>query len=126
MRTTTFVLTLGLLWLGSVAAQAASPFGGLGFSSGPTSATRHPQPTPTVLDKMSAGTKRFVSNTKDALTPKKLTAKKPAKKSGTSTARKAKRPEPPKQGFFKQLFNPDPPPPPKTVEEWMSLEQVHP
>jgi hypothetical protein len=34
-----------------------------------------------------------------------------------------KQPEP---GFFKKLFYPAPTPPPKTVEEWMSLEQVHP
>jgi hypothetical protein len=126
VRTTTFVLVLALASFWTLATQAASPFGWLGFSNGPTSAARQPQPTPTVFNKMSAGTKRLVSNTKDALTPDKKPTKKPTKKSGSTTVRKAKRPPAPKQGFFKQLFNPEPPPPPETVQEWMSLEQVYP
>jgi hypothetical protein len=31
-----------------------------------------------------------------------------------------------KPGFFKSLFQPEPPPPPKTIKDWMSLERVQP
>jgi hypothetical protein len=31
-----------------------------------------------------------------------------------------------KPGFFKSLFQPEPPPPPKTIKEWMSLKRVQP
>jgi hypothetical protein len=32
--------------------------------------------------------------------------------------------EPP--GFFQSLVTPEPPAPPKTIKEWMSLQQIHP
>lgn len=77
--------------------------------------------TPPVFARMTSGTKRFVTGTKNL-----FVAKKPAaKKRGVTATRRAARPAPPKQGFFKRWFNPEPPPPPRTIEEWMSLEQIH-
>ncbi|HEY2893064.1 MAG TPA: hypothetical protein VGJ16_02580 [Pirellulales bacterium] len=54
--------------------------------------------------------------------PKTVTTR----KSGLTGVQKAKKTEQPKQGFFKSMFNPEPPPPPKTIKEWMSLKQIHP
>ena|SRR5262245_13482313 len=84
--------------------------------------SRAAEATPTVLTKMTDGTKRFVSSTTNMFAPKKHVTR----KSGTTAIHRAKVPERPKQGFFQQLFKPEPPPPPKTVKEWMSLKQVHP
>jgi hypothetical protein len=78
--------------------------------------------TPPVFARMKDGTQRFWTGTKNLFVAKKP----PAKTHGATVIHRAARSEPPKQGFFKRWFNPDPPPPPKTVEEWMSLEQVHP
>jgi hypothetical protein len=78
--------------------------------------------TPQVVTKMTDGTKRLVSNTTNVFTPSKTTTR----KSGTTGMEIAKKPPQEKQGFFKSMFNPEPPPPPKTIKEWMSLKQIHP
>ncbi len=78
--------------------------------------------TPQVFAKMTSGTKRFVTGTKNLFVAKKP----PTKTRGVTATRRAARYEPPKQGFFKRWFNPEPPPPPRTIEEWMSLDQIHP
>jgi hypothetical protein len=78
--------------------------------------------TPAAFSKLTSGTKRLASNTKNLFVARKP----PAKKLGVTATRRAERPQPPKQNFFKRWFNPEPPPPPQTVDEWMSLEQVHP
>lgn len=77
---------------------------------------------PPVVGKMTNGTKRLLTNPTSIFKPKP----KQVNKSGTTKVTKAKRSEPGKQGFFKSMFNPEPPPPPKTIKEWMSLEQIHP
>ena len=78
---------------------------------------------PAVLTKVSASTKRLVNGTKNMLSFKKPTA--PVKRSGV-IATHSSRPKQEAPGFFQKLFHPEPPPPPKTIEEWMSLKQVHP
>jgi hypothetical protein len=75
-----------------------------------------------LVKKMTGSTKRLVSNTTGMLTPKKTTIK----KSGTTAYYKAPLPPQEKPGFFKSLFQPEPPPVPKTIKEWMSLKQIHP
>lgn len=87
----------------------------------PVSQTTTKQPS--MFAKMSSGTRRLVSGTMGVFTPKKAPAK---KKVGGTTAvhsTKAKAEEP---GFFYKMFHPEPPPPPKTIKEWMSLQKVHP
>jgi hypothetical protein len=76
--------------------------------------------SPSVVTKMSAGTRRLANNTKSMLTPKK-----PATR-GTKVVQSSKKATDEKPGFFKSMFAPEPPPPPKTIKEWMSLKQVHP
>lgn len=71
--------------------------------------------TPTMMARMNAGTKRFVQKTKSLLTFDKTANQ------GTAYVRPTKHKEP---GFFYKMFHPAPPPPPETVKEWMSLEQV--
>jgi hypothetical protein len=98
---------------------------GMGQDKSPAARTREVSQssrTPAVFAKMSDGTKRLVGNTKKLFVP----AKPPVKRRGVTATHPARRPEPPKQSFFKRLFNPEPPPPPKTVNEWMSLKHVHP
>ena len=75
--------------------------------------------TPTVFAKMSSGTKRFVNNTKNIFSPKKNSK-------GRSATGLVSRQKPPEPGFFHKLFDPEPPPPPRTIDEWMSLKQIHP
>lgn len=87
-------------------------------ASGTSKSTKTPQ----VVTKMTDGTKRLVSNTTNIFTPGKTTTR----KSGTTGIEIAKKPPQEKQGFFKSMFNPEPPPPPKTIKEWMSLKQIHP
>ena len=76
--------------------------------------------SPSVIKQMADAPKRLVSNTKSMLTPKS----KPAEKSVPIPT--AKNPKESQQGFFKSMFNPDPPPPPQTIKEWMKLKQIHP
>jgi hypothetical protein len=70
----------------------------------------------------STGPLRLLASTTGFFKPKTVTTR----KSGLTGVQKAKRTEQPKQGFFKSMFNPEPPPPPKTIKEWMSLKQIHP
>jgi hypothetical protein len=80
--------------------------------------------TPSAVTNLSKGTKQIVTSTKNVLTPKKPQS---VRKSGTTGGQIAKNPKPAdKPGFFKSMFHPEPPPPPKTIKEWMSLKQVHP
>lgn len=107
--------------------EKSSPFSWLGFGSHKSGAVAttnvsRTSKTPQAFAKMTSGTKRFFTNTKSLFVAKKP----PAKKRGVTATRRAARPEPPKQNIFKRLFNPEPPPPPRTVEEWMALEQIRP
>jgi hypothetical protein len=77
--------------------------------------------SPTMIGKMSHGTKKLMTNTKNLLTFKKSAANQNTMTAGYTTRTKHKEP-----GFFYKLFHPEPPPPPQTVKEWMSLEQIHP
>jgi hypothetical protein len=86
------------------------------------SGTSKSSKTPQVVTKMTDGTKRLVGNTTSVFKPSKPTTR----KSGTTNIEIAKKPPQEKQGFFKSLFNPEPPPPPKTIKEWMALKQIHP
>jgi hypothetical protein len=79
---------------------------------------------PSMLARMSSGTKRLVSSTKSIFSPKKPAAKKP--RAGTAGGTYSLRQKEQEPSFFRKLFSSEPPPPPKTVKEWMSLEQVHP
>lgn len=121
------ILTLALatqLAAAGAAAELLSP--STWFGGGKTTLSTKPKSsllkTPPVVSKMSDGTKRLLSSPTKMFKPKP----KPIKKSGTTNIIKAKRPEAEKQGFFKSMFSPEPPPPPKTIKEWMSLKQVHP
>ena len=61
------------------------------------------------------GTKNMFSSKKKA--PKKVTG---------TTGIYTMHPKQEEPGFFHKLFHPEPPPPPKTIDEWMSLKQIHP
>ncbi len=74
------------------------------------------------IARITSAPKRFVSSTKNMLTPKKTVTR----KSGTTGIQRAKSASNEKQGYFKSLFTSQPPPPPKTINEWMSLKQIHP
>jgi hypothetical protein len=76
--------------------------------------------SPSLATKMSDGTKRLASGTKNLFTAKKPTSR------GMSHAQSSKFSRDEKPGLLKSMFNPEPPPPPKTIKEWMSLKQVHP
>lgn len=77
--------------------------------------------SPAVLTKVSSGTRRFVTGTMNLLSFKSA-----ARKQNPSPATRAIQPDHKQPGFFYKLFHPAPPPPPKTIDEWMSLEQIHP
>lgn len=111
-------------------ADGRSPFSWLGFGRGEsqpakTANVSSKSKTPPVFAKMTDDTRRLMSNTKNLFVPKKP-KKTPSKKRGVTATHRDVRHEPPKQSFFQRLFNPEPPPPPRTIDEWMSLEQVHP
>lgn len=112
------------------AAELLSPSTWFGGGSGKTTLSSKPNSkssllkAPPVVGKMTNGTKRLLSSPTSIFKPK--TKPKPVKKSGTTKVTKAKRTEPEKEGFFKSILNPEPPPPPKTIKEWMALEQIHP
>jgi hypothetical protein len=80
---------------------------------------------PSMMTNITNAPKRFVSSTKNLLTPKKAPPA-PAKHSTTSSRTISKSNPPQSPGFFKSLFGSEPPPPPKSVGEWMKLEQVKP
>jgi hypothetical protein len=100
------------------------PFGSCGASGGGASvvpvANQTTYKSPTVIAKMGYGTKKLMTNTKNLLTFNK-SGNQNTMTAGYSTRTKHKEP-----GFFYKLFHPEPPPPPQTVKEWMSLEQIHP
>lgn len=130
MRTVRFLLLVAALNLLSMAtAQAAGwpswcPFGSdgnHGGTSSPTSVADHGGGSPAVLAKMGTSTKRFVNNTKNLLSFNKSGTRAATPTVGYSTHAQHKEP-----GFIYKLFHPEPPLPPQTVKEWMSLEQVHP
>lgn len=109
------------------AAETAKPSSWFGFGAKQTSdaklttAANSGKNAP-VLTKVSDGTKSFFTSTKNMFSSKKGKSSPPNGFTSQYTTRK-KQAEP---GFFKKLFYPAPTPPPKTVEEWMSLEQVRP
>lgn len=109
------------LLLGATSAHADKA-SRLGFNTDPLGKEAPAAKGPSVLDKMNAGTKRLVDNTKKLFTPDKP----PVKKRGVTAVRRAQKPKPPQQSFFGRLFNPQPPPPPQTIDEWMSLDQLRP
>jgi hypothetical protein len=125
MRSVATLLAVWLL-LGVVHVQAAekpSAFAWLGKSKSSTeSAKGSGLKMPPLLTKMSSGTKRVVTGTKNLVTPKKP----PKKTSGVVAVRKAEKSRPPQQSMLGRIFNPQPTQPPSTVAEWMSLEQVKP
>jgi hypothetical protein len=124
------VLAATLLLASSLEAradEAAKRSSWFGFGAKPTSDAKlttatNSAKTPPVFTKVSDGTKSFFTSTKNIFSSKKG---KSSQHSGVTShySTRNKQPEP---GFFKKLFYTQPAPPPKTVEEWMSLEQVHP
>ncbi|REK12447.1 MAG: hypothetical protein DWQ37_11980 [Planctomycetota bacterium] len=101
------------------AAEGSSPLSWIGFK--PKSAATAKGPS--LFEKMSSGTKRFFGGTKKMFADDEPTV---TKKYGTRRVHRAEKPKQPQQSFFGRLFNPQPAPPPRTIEEWMALEQVHP
>ncbi len=71
-----------------------------------------------VVTQVANAPKRLVTGTKNILTPKKTSSKKP--KQGTVRKEDSKAAE---QGFLGRLFNPQPETSPATVNEWMALEK---
>lgn len=117
-------IALSALSVGTVrAATEGQSRGYFGLSSKKILPSKRTESKPTVITKMTNSTKRLVSNTTNKLTPKKNAA---TKKSGTTAVYPKQTNKDEKQGFFKSMFNPEPPPPPKTVKEWMQLKQIHP
>lgn len=88
-----------------------------------TSNTTGASKTPQVIKSITDAPKRLVSSTKSMLTPKSSTT---AKRSGTTSGQSSKNSQDAKPGFFKSLLNPEPPPPPRTIQDWMKLKQIHP
>lgn len=127
MKVTCLALLTIALATPCAAAELLSP--STWFGGGKTTLSSKPAPknsllkAPPVVGRMTDGTKRLLSSPTSLF---KKTKPKQVKTSGATKITKAKRTEPEKQGFFKSLFNPEPPPPPKTIKEWMSLEQIHP
>ncbi len=130
MRTVRFLLFVAALSLTSIATARAAgwpswcPLGSTGNHGGSspfTTVADHGGGSPAVLTKMGSSTKRLMANTKNLLTFNKSNTKANTPTVGYSTQTQHKEP-----GFFYKLFHPEPPPPPQTVKEWMSLEQVHP
>jgi len=125
MRNLTLLLLAWLL-LGATESRAAFPsfptFWGNQQSAAATTPAKGGSAfkKPAVLTKMSSGTKRMVKNTKNLLTPKKP-AKEP--KLGVTSTKRAEKRQPPQQSWFGRMFNPQPTPPPRTMGEWMALEQ---
>ncbi len=117
------VAILVIVW-SPITAQAASeaPHGNWpGIGASKPKAASSPK-SPQGIARITAAPKRFVSSTKNMLTPKKNVTR----KSGTTGIQRAKSSRDEKPGYFKSLFTSEPPPPPKTINEWMSLKQIHP
>jgi hypothetical protein len=92
------------------------------FTGGDESTKKPGGNSGSVLKATTASPMRLVASPISIFKPKTVTTR----KSGLTGVQKAKKTEQPKQGFFKSMFNPEPPPPPKTIKEWMSLKQIHP
>jgi hypothetical protein len=104
------------------AALAASDGSWFGSGSGDKPKASAKTKSPTVVANLTDGTKRLVSSTTGIFKPKTVTIR----KSGLTGTKNPKKSDPPKQGFFQSMLHPEPPPPPKTIKEWMSLKQIHP
>ncbi len=106
-RTIPALVALALVSFGARLASAESASGG----RWPAKASSTP-----IITKVSDSTKRLFGAKKKSVT---------SGSGGTSVVQpKTTRSE--KPGFFKSLFQPEPPPPPKTIKEWMSLKKVQP
>jgi hypothetical protein len=92
------------------------------FTGGDESTKKPGGNSDSVPNVTTASPMRLVASPISIFKPKTVTTR----KSGLTGVQKAKKTEQPKQGFFKSMFNPEPPPPPKTIKEWMSLKQIHP
>jgi hypothetical protein len=129
----TLLIISSLILFHGLTARAASdasskgswlPFSDSASKAAKTKKVSSNSSTPSVVTNLSNGTKHFVTSTKNILTPKKQPS---VRKSGTTGMQVAKDSKPAdKPGFFKSMFHPEPPPPPKTIKEWMSLKQIHP
>ncbi len=125
MRILTPLLIAGLM-LGATESRAAFPsMPSLWGKSQTTTATTSAKggsafKKPAVLTKMSSGTKRMVTNTKNLLSPK-MPSKEP--KLGVTSIKRAEKQQAPQQSWFGRMFNPQPTPPPRTMGEWMALDQ---
>lgn len=115
----------GLLVAGADVARAeGSSWFGLGKSSSGAKTTKVSSTKNSgMLSGVTNGTKNLVNGTKAVFTPKK---KPSVRKGGTTAIHPAKKTPTEKQGFFSSLVNPQPPPPPKTIKEYMELKQIHP
>ncbi|HTM54610.1 MAG TPA: hypothetical protein VL175_11310 [Pirellulales bacterium] len=92
------------------------------FTAGDDSSGKPDKKGESAINTATTNPMRLVANPMNIFKPKTVTTR----KSGLTGVQKAKKTEQPKQGFFKSMFNPEPPPPPKTIKEWMSLKQIHP
>lgn len=100
------------------------PFSGSASKGARTKKVASNSSSPSVATNLSKRTKHFVTSPKDIFTQKKQPS---VRKSGTTGLQVAKDSKPAdKPGLFKSMFHPEPPPPPKTIKEWMSLKQIHP
>jgi hypothetical protein len=110
-----YVPLLLLLALDTRGANAGAPESAAGHDSAAMA-------KPAVVTKMTNGTRRLVSNTKNMLMPSKPAT---VRKSGTTAIHKKNATEN-KPGFFKSWFAPQPPQTPRTIKEWMALKQPKP
>jgi hypothetical protein len=115
-----FALLVGLLFAVSSRGVRADGWFTL---PGKAKSTSTSKPAPVRLaNSFTNGTKSFVQNTANMFRPAKGTSVKSKPKTKQKQAPN-KNDEP---GFWSRLFNSEPPPPPRTVEEWMRLEQIRP
>jgi hypothetical protein len=123
------LLSVTAAWLAPRAARADESskrsWFGLGSSSQTAVKTTNVSNTtsPSVFSGVTNGTKNLMSGTKNLLTPKK---KAPVRKSGLTATHSINTPPAMKPGTFSSWFNNEPPPPPRTIKEWMALKQIHP
>jgi len=85
-----------------------------------TASSHSKKKDPSLLDKVGTGTKKFFSDTVDFLT---------FKKKPSTTKKTSYNPYAPKQeekGWWESTFGPKEAPPPKSLNEWMSLKRADP
>ncbi len=118
------LLLVGCLVWGVSTARADGPATALRGWGGQRTTTKASKKTksPNFLTKMTSGPRRLLASTKNLLVPDK---KPPAKKATVTNVRRHAKTKP-QRGFFEQLFHPGPPPPPRTMGEWMALDQPRP